>query len=131
MSEVQGCTSARHYGNSYIILKPEIKARITFTHGDSSWDISSQSICTFGNFAQLFLHLKQKTLIDIVNLIKYNKGILKQRPIISPYTYIEIQIHGDLDIKRDCEHIMLYYLDSSTNIIDRLNKDKIPYTIFK
>ena len=98
-SKKVGCNVAFDYGRSYIILKPELKYRITFIYGDSSY--SGPQLCTFDNFSQFLLYLSPSILIKIVQIAKYYKGKLNSLPDIDEFNYIEMQIHGDLDIKRD------------------------------
>jgi hypothetical protein len=129
MSDIKGCASAHPYGNSFMILKPEVKPRITFVCGDSFG--MQPHICTFDHFVQLFLYLNDEVLKNIIKLAKYAKGKIKQKPIVNNmYDYIEIQIHGDILLSQDIKHIMMYRLHTSPNIMNKLYKDKIPYTIF-
>jgi len=124
---ISGYPGAFHYGRSYLVLKPEVKSRITFIFGDSS--SMPNYICTFNNFIQLFVHMDKKIIDYIIKMIKYNKGILKVKPYRPDSTYIETQIHGNLDVRRDCKHVMLYHMHACPQVLKKLKKDKIPYTI--
>ena len=130
MSDDQGCRMAHGYGRSYMIIKPELKSRITFVCGDSSG--MQSHICTFDHFVQLFLYLDPIILKHIINMAKYKKGIVKEKPNVNLcYMYIEMQIHGDIDITKDVDHIMLSGPRSMfvPEIVDRLHRDNIPFTI--
>lgn len=80
--------SAPSYGNSYFVLKPEVKKLITFVNGDSS--LKMFHICTFDDPVALFIHLSDKYIELIVNIAKGNQ--CKSTHL----NYIECQIHGML-----------------------------------
>ncbi len=129
MMQNQGCESAFYYGRSYMILKSDVKSRMTFIAGDS--DQMNSHICTFDNFIHIFLHLDTTTILDLVKMARYKKNKLLKKPFVnSYYQYIETHIHGDILINRDIEHIMLYHTHAYPGILRRLNNHRIPYTIF-
>lgn len=129
MSDARGCGSAAGYGRSYMILKPEVKKRTTFVSGDSCQ--KQTHICTFEHFVQLILYLDEATLRNVISMAKFIKGKTHIRPDVNNlYNYVEIQIHGDVQISRDVEHIMMYRPNIDAAIIHRLKRDGIPYTIF-
>lgn len=129
MSDAIGCRDAIGcYGNSFMILKPDIKSRTSFTFDDSCKN--PEHICTFDNFIQVFSKMNDRMIKDIILMTKKNLSkddLSKDRRY---YTYIEAQIHGDIVIKRDVEHIMLYHEHTTPEILERLKKDNIPFTVF-
>lgn len=136
MNDKAGCGSAAPmYGKSYMILKSEVKKRITFCCGDSA--SMEPHICTFDHYIQLLLYLSIPTLKDLVIMANFTKNKDKNtdEPILNPvinniYRYVEIQIHGDVILSRDIAHIMLFRPHTSPEILHRLNQGKISYTIF-
>jgi hypothetical protein len=124
-----GCRSATVYGQSYAIMKNEIKNRTSFIAGDSSGKQSH--ICTFDHFSHLLLYISDKLLRDIITtMCDSSEEKYKNISGVSySYEYIEAQIHGDIDIKNDIEKIMLSKNQISKDIIDRLVRDKIKYDI--
>lgn len=129
MSNTLGCGSATMYGKSYMILKPEIKKRITFVCGDSA--LMQPHMCTFDHFVQLLLYLSSETLRDVIKMANYTKNKHEPCPQINnAYNYVEIQIHGDIVLSRDIAHIMLHRPCANNKILRRLDEDNIPYTLF-
>ncbi len=133
MNNKMGCGSATGYGKSYIILKQKVKNRITFVCGDSAE--MQPHMCTFDHFVQLLLYLNLSTLNDVIKMANYTKqkndGLCVQYPQVNNmYVYVEIQIHGDVVLSHDVERIMLYRPHSNDRILQRLDLDNIPYTLF-
>jgi hypothetical protein len=134
LSDPTGCPSAKGYGSSYMIFKNNIKSRTTFVCGDSS---SKQThICTFDNCVQLLLYMDELTLKNVIQLAKmkktkqYNKIILHGLQHQRSYMYIEVQIHGDVVLNKDVSHIMLYHKNYDDEILARLDRLGVPYTVF-
>jgi hypothetical protein len=94
-----GVRSASGYGDSYIVLKENLKDRMSFVYGDSY--AKPEYISTFSHFDQILLSLP-KLIID--NIVKITKG---EKIDYDYYPYIEIQIHGDVIYSRDIDHIVL------------------------
>lgn len=105
MLDHKGCRSALSYGQAFLILKPVLKSRVTFTFGDS---VSNPPICTFDNFIHIFSKMEMRTVFDIVRMAK---SCLNQQTTIpnigNMYTYLEAQIHGDIVLNKDVQKIML------------------------
>lgn len=128
--EHHGIYACRSYGDSFFILKDEIKNRASFVLGDSS--IMMMHICTFKYFKQLLIHPTEKHFKSIVN------HILSKNNNCVNYPYIEAQIHGpvrmDCDIEKYCikESIFekLSHIDQS-KINDFCMKNKIKFVILK
>lgn len=136
LSEEKGCETARDYGVSYFIMKPEVKQRTTFVCGDSSQ--KQMHICTFDHFVQLMLYVETSTIHKMIKITKYRQNPDPDSDNIhvannrNYYNYIEVQIHGDILINRDISRVMLSSCDACSypDILDRLERDNIPYTIF-
>lgn len=134
LSDPIGCYSARGYGSSYMIFKNKVKSRSTFVCGDSA--AKQLHICTFDNCVQLLLYMDDKTLKNVINLAmmkktkQYDEKILNDLQTQRSYMYIEVQIHGDVVLDRDVAHIMLYHKHYDNEILNRLDKLRIPYTVF-
>ena len=93
-NEVNGISSCTMYGESFFILKNELKNRISFVCGDSSSQMLH--ICTFKYCDQLLIHPSNdhfKAIVDNVIYKKHSKG----------YAYIEAQIHGPVRLNFDIE----------------------------
>lgn len=95
-----GVISAHRYGDSYMILKEHVKNRITFASGDSA---SMQlHLGTFKNPGILLNVIDDgllKELIEISNGLKESSA--------TPYGYVEMQVHGKINIKKDVHMIVV------------------------
>ncbi|VBB18936.1 protein of unknown function DUF3626 [Yasminevirus sp. GU-2018] len=137
LSDPAGCISARSYGPSYMILRKELKNRITFVCGDSAG--KQQHMCTFDNCVQLLLYMDENLLKNVVALAKFKQtkivvdNVIKEINNHRNYSYIEIQVHGDVFISRDIERVVLDKNSMSKEemheVVSRLKHDNIPYTI--
>lgn len=134
MADPIGCYSATGYGMSHMIFKPDVKCRSTFVCGDSS--SKQMHICTFDKCVQLLLYMDTNTLTNVIHLAKmkktkqYDVNKLEYQNIQRSYVYIEMQIHDDIVFSKDIAHIMLYYKHYDDDILNRLDKLGVPYTIF-
>lgn len=134
LSDPIGCYSATGYGSSYMIFKNKVKSRATFVCGDSS---SKQlHMCTFDHCVQLLLYMDDATLKNVIRLAKMKKTKQYSNESIDnighqrQYTYIEVQIHGEVVLNRDIAHIMLHNKHYDKEILNRLDRSNIPYTVF-
>lgn len=94
-----GVRSAAGYGDSYIVLKENVKDRMSFVFGDSF--AKPEYISTFSYFDQILLSIPKSTIDNIIRIIKGEKFEDDN------YMYIEVQIHGDVIYLRDIDHIVL------------------------
>ena len=112
---IGGDVHCKCYGDICLQYKNDIKPRITFTYQDS---FTKQTyICTYKYLDHLLYHLSKDDILKIVDIIENRK---QER--LS--TYIEAQIHGDVDISKDIESIhipRIKYNDNKT-IIDDFHK---------
>jgi len=95
----KGVQTAYGYGDSYIVLKDNLKNRTSFVVGDSS--AQEIHIATFESCEHILLHLNVDT---ITNMIKIVNGT---EPNNTNYMYVEAQIHGDIVFTRDVEKLIL------------------------
>lgn len=99
-SNIEGDKNCLIYGQICIKYKDIIKDRSTFTFGDSFSKM--MYICTYNYLEHILYHFDKKTLeilIDLVNGNNCNNNLIS--------TYIEAQIHGDVDISKDIENIRI------------------------
>ncbi len=84
------------YGNKVIIFNENIKKRTSFMYGDSFY--GQMYLCTFEYPLAILYHMKNdiKKIENIMNNI--NEHI---------YTYIEAQIHGNIDLITDIKKIII------------------------
>ena len=93
-----GVTKCYGYGDSYLILKDNVKTRCSFIMGDScAMDIH---LCTFKYFNSILLFLKDEALDDVIDV---SLGKATSRSSNSLHHYIEAQIHGPIKLSRDVE----------------------------
>jgi hypothetical protein len=122
LNDPNGCKTARCYGLSYFILKPEVKKRTTFVICDKKKQLH---ICSFEHFAQLFMYMTNETIHSLHSLINN-----KNTKINYTYKCIESHIHGNIYINRDVEEIRLHASDASSEIKNALDAMKIKYSVF-
>jgi hypothetical protein len=133
LNDPAGCQSAKPYGNSYFILKPEIKNRSSFVASDSS--NRQPHICTFDYFSQLFLYIEVET-INAINLIiknlnkKDSQKIEKIDFVKNYYKYIEVQLHGNIILNRDVQEVRLHISDANPDIMKHLENQQIKFSVF-
>jgi hypothetical protein len=84
------------YGQSTLVLKEGVKARCTFTLGNSSGEPGA---FVLGGASKLL----EK---DRASRLGSNKAT-KARCVDSKYTYLETQVWGGVDISRDVDHIVV------------------------
>ena len=94
--EEDGNPLCASYGETVLFFKNEIKNRTTFLWGNSSEN--DYYICTF-NYPLLLLYHMRSDLKKIIDLLDNNKKSLSK--------YIEAQIHGEINIERDVDKIVI------------------------
>ncbi len=93
-----GWTAAQAYGRSFLVLKQEVKLRTTYLYGNSSGN--ETYIQNFDSCNNMLLFIPQNMLKDLIEYV-INGKIPTQS-----HTYVECQIHGDIDFNRDIEDIV-------------------------
>ena len=112
-----GVRSAQGYGTSYLILKDHNQERITYVHGDSSH--KEMHIGSYKGFYHIIYYLRDNTLKALLEKIINN--VEPTNPISFPY--IEAQIHGELQLNRDIEKVVIPdNLSNKLDIIDNVRR---------
>jgi len=96
-----GVKSAHGYGTSYFILKDHNHERVTYVHGDSS--LKEMHIGSYKGFYHIIYYLKDNVLKSLLEKIINN---VEPDDKIS-FSYIEAQIHGELQLNRDIEKVVI------------------------
>ena len=109
---ISGDPLASGYGETTIFYKNDIKDRVSFLYGNS--ESSIMYVCTFKHFKHLLYHMPISDIKIFVDLID-SKNIIKNFS-----SYVEIQIHGKVDLINDVEKITIPQNVYNTNkhIID-------------
>lgn len=90
------------YGNDFLELDPNIRARCTLTNKDSSYD--DAILGTFDDFCHVLMGFSDDEIYACQMAAEGKTEQLKQKELIK---YKEIQIHGPIDFKKDiiCVHV--------------------------
>ena len=96
---ISGDELASIYGDSTIFYKNDIKNRTTFLYGNS--DANILYICTYNHFTHLLYHMPISDINTFIDLINQNETKLKFT------SYVEIQLHGEINIMKDVEKITM------------------------
>jgi hypothetical protein len=120
-----GVPPAYSYGNSFMILKNEVKARTTFVYGDSA--AKDIHMCNFKNFNSVLYYIPDNLLDDIISI-----ALGKKQFTNTPYPfYIEMQIHGPLRLGQDVEVLVVNSKSKNaktTKLLEAFNKAHgVPY----
>jgi hypothetical protein len=114
---ISGDPCAISYGDCTIFYKNNIKDRTTFMYGDSYADV--MYICTFKYFVHLLYHLPISDIQIFIDLIDKKENTSKFR------SYVEIQLHGVVDLTKDVQQITM------TNDVYQKNKNLVDNFINK
>jgi hypothetical protein len=109
---IEGDELAKQYGDVSVFYKETIKDRCTFTYGNS--EATMWYVCTYKHFLHLLYHMPIEDIKLIIDLIN-NQGNLKS----NMRTYIEVQIHGIINIDSDIDSLTM------SNVIFNANKKEI------
>jgi hypothetical protein len=116
LAHKEGVKTAYAYGNSYMILKKEVNDRLSFVSGDSS--MKQLHIATFKHPC-IVMNMLDNILLD--TLIKVSNGLIP--PSTQKYNYIELQVHGPVNIQRDVESFVINRAFSRDHVmINKLNQ---------
>ena len=109
LAHVRGDRSASAYGNSYLLLRPQVRARCTITSRDAALGTPEHCahvlldvlrLCPDAHrraLAEVLLHLGNPTRDGAVGAIEAGIDALRSRGL----HYTELQIHGSVDFARD------------------------------
>ena len=100
-NDPDGVRAAHGYGDSYLLLKNDIKDRTSLTLGDSG-----NSLCEIATFNNLF-HILNKLSDELLDkIIRLSRG--DDISFDSNYGfYIECQYHGEILLERDLEAVVV------------------------
>lgn len=119
------------YGKSYLILKPEVKSRCTYSKKDSS----SKSVTGPHDLGTTRFMANLTTKFTNKEKRAMERGD-KEQILEKSYHYMEVQIHGELSFARDVAMIMIdsavygYALEDSLQTLFENIGHKIPYQVF-
>ncbi len=114
---ISGDPLASSYGDTTIFYKNDMKKRTTFLYGNSC--STMMYICTFEHCEHLLYHMPIKDINILINIVD---GVKNDTHFKS---YVEIQLHGTIDITRDVEKFTISndkYLINKTVIDKFINK---------
>ena len=98
-NSIEGDELANSYGDISVFLNESIKERCTFTYGNS--EATMWYVCTYKHFKHLLYHMPIDDIKLIIDLIDNNYVNRKMK------TYIEIQMHGEINLSRDINKFTL------------------------
>lgn len=110
----KGIKSCRIYGECVMILRDEVKKRSSFVNGDSC--LLQLHICNFNYIIQLLVHVSDQFLINLNKVIEFNSNEINGVNEVNEfnefieslqYDYVEVQIHGNINIDLDVEKILI------------------------
>ena len=99
----------KNYGNKVIFFKNDIKKRTSFMYGDSF--LGQMYLCNF-EYPHALLYHMNNDIKKIQNIMNQHYDNLSQ--------YIEVQIHGTVDLITDVEKIIITQKEYETEIEDIL-----------
>lgn len=111
-----GVKCAYLYGDSYFVMKKEVKERTSFTYGDSA--AKEMHMCSFDDCIQMLYYIDEYLLKNLIKLAtdKINK--------VEPHMgiYIEIQIHGPVELNDDIALLVVNDRHKNTPIMESVHK---------
>jgi hypothetical protein len=96
-----GLSCCTGYGESFFILKDELKTRTSFVNGDSS--LKMFHLCTYKYPTSLLLHLSDQYLTSLIDYVNGNHSAVCSKN----FNYVEAQIHGDIRLNKDIDKFVL------------------------
>lgn len=109
-----GVLSAKSYGDSFLVLKKEVKYRITLVYGDSAGISSKRHIATPKYMVNILNYIPDDLLSNMLMIANGKDADIKY----TSYSYVEAQIHGELRLDRDVEKLIIF-----KGSIDKNDKD--------
>lgn len=98
--DTKGVNSAYGYGNSYMVLRNEVKTRTSFVFGDSS--LGQIHMCTFDGYYHLLYYIPDDSLKHIMDL-----AIGKAPTTPFNMQYVEAQYHGPIRLDMDIDKLVI------------------------
>ncbi|MFD4770188.1 DUF3626 domain-containing protein [Streptomyces niveus] len=96
--------AAPRFGSCHVRLRPEVNARATYCHGDSHF--GPRDVGTIDAFGAVLAGLLTEApdAVEAVGRLPYAAG--GTEPGRKLDTYVEAQVHGDIDLGRDAEALV-------------------------
>jgi len=95
-----GVRVARVYGALFMVLKPDVRVRTTFTDRDSSKSDGSD-VATSEHYAHVLLRYSDEELRLVLRIARTTESRIRGAASDSFAQYKEAQIHGPVSIRRD------------------------------
>jgi hypothetical protein len=113
LSDPAGVAGARAYGNCYMVLRPQVRKRITIASADTS---TSRCLGVLDFCAHVVNTYSDEELRNMAEITNGKIPFAEYKSTV----YKEIQIHGDIDITRDVSalHIPRGLLKSEIDVVD-------------
>jgi hypothetical protein len=102
---------ATGYGRSHLRLNPGIRPRLTFSPEDSL-STAKETIGTADHFAHVLLNANDDRFMEAMN---HGSGRCGPK-VIAPRLYIELQIHGPVELARDVEALVANHSYRGTSV---------------
>ena len=98
--DIFGVAKAQHYGPLFMILKPDVRLRTTFTDSDSS-NSDGTDVATSEFYAHVLMRYSNAELQAVLRVAQTAESRIRGCNSSSFGQYKEAQIHGPLRIKQD------------------------------
>jgi Protein of unknown function (DUF3626) len=96
-----GVPSASGYGDVYFVFHEHVKKRTTMVYGDSSGNALNLHIATPDSFMNILHYLPDNIIKSIIQKAKGDDFKYQH------YSYVEIQIHGEVRLDRDVKQVVI------------------------
>jgi hypothetical protein len=106
--------SQRSYGSCYLVLKPGVRDRTTFTPADSAL-VPPEMVGTADAFAHVLANASKDVFKDLVQA-----ATTKNPPTTRAWSYIEAQVHGPIDFATDVARLVADVKFKGTPYEDKL-----------
>jgi hypothetical protein len=131
---------APRFGSCYFVLRPEVSARCTFTLLGSQDDLALERMGTLEVMepvmAALLRHVEEEsaplgvtglTVHELIDAMRAGvpcapRGVSRERPGRALDTFVEAQVHGPVDLKRDVEGLVADASFRGTAVADALGE---------
>ena len=115
------------YGDSILVLKNEVKKRISFTIGDSFG--MQFHIGTFEHSAIFLINIAEPLIHALIKFVRTKEAFTPAK-VCELYTlggigYVEVQVHGLIRLNEDVEKLIIHKKNISKNIIAFCDKNNI------
>ena len=100
-NDVAGVRSCHGYGDSYLVLRNEVKDRSTFVYGDSCRQ--DLHLATFRDCEHILYYYDDETLAKVVRVATGQEPGIVDRSI-----YTELQVHGPVRLVEDVEVLVCH-----------------------